>query len=205
MEVELQSGLLCCGDEAVGCCLVARDVHVATGHLVLRLDAIATSHARVCVVSVVVAGLDNLDVGFCQLGLLGEFLPEEAEGDVEVAVEEPAHEAEGKHVAALEDALGVHPAVLKAVLYHRGEGAGYHSVGVNAHLAEVVFRLELCFLQVLGAKAVGVDDDGGTGLGVAVLCLQCCSIHGYEHVAEVAWRIDLSCTDMDLKSADTGE
>ena len=102
-EVELQSGLLGGSDEAVGRGLVARDVHVATGHLVLRLDAIDVGHAAVRVVSVVVACLDDFDVGFGHFRLLGELLAQEVEGDIEVSVEEPADESERKHVAALED------------------------------------------------------------------------------------------------------
>ena len=53
------------------------------------------------VVSVVVACLDDLDVGIGQFRLLGELLAQEVEGNIQVAVEEPTHQSQGKHIAAL--------------------------------------------------------------------------------------------------------
>ena len=199
-QIELQSGFLGGGYEAIGRCLVARDVHVASGHLVACLYAIHIGHAAVRVVSIVVASLDDLDIGLGHSGLLGKLLTQEVEGDVQIAVEEPAHESECKHVAAFEDALDVHAAVLEAVLDHGGERTGNHSIGVDAHLSQVVFALEGGFLKVFGAEAVGVDDDGSARLGVSVLGLKRGRVHGHQHVALVAWCINLPCTHMHLES-----
>ena len=43
-EIEFQSGLLSSGDETVGSGLVAGDVHIASLHLRLRLDAVGGGH-----------------------------------------------------------------------------------------------------------------------------------------------------------------
>ena len=204
-EVELQPSLLGSGDEAIRCGLVAGDVHVATGHFVLGLDAIDICHAGVRVVSVIVACLNDFDVRLGHFGLLGELLTQEAEGNVEVSVEQPAHQSERKHIATFAHALGVHPAVGEAILHHRREWAGDYSVRVDAHLAEIIGGLELCLLQVFRSEAVGIDDDSGIGLSVAILRLECCGIHCHEDIAEVARRIDLSGTDVDLETADTRE
>ena len=202
-EVELQARLLGSSDEAVGCGLVARDVHIASGHLVLRLDAIDVCHARVSVVSVVVARLNHLDVGLGHTRLLGKFLLKEIEGDVQVAVEEPAHQSECEHVAALQHGLHVHARVSQTVLHHLRDGAGNHTVGVDAHLAQIVFGGESRLLQVGRAEGVGVDDDGSTWFSILVLSLECCSVHGHEHIALVAWRIDHVGSDVYLKTAHT--
>ena len=151
-QVELQTGLLGSGDETIGSGLVAGDVHITAGHLVLGLNAVYVCHTAVCVVSVVVSGLDNLDVGICHSGFLGKLLAQEIESDFQVAVEQPAHQSQGKHVAALEHALYVHSAVLETILYHGGQGAGNHTVGVDAHLAQIIGGLEGCLFQILGTE-----------------------------------------------------
>ena len=99
-EVQLQASLLGSGDEAVGRGLVACDVHIASRLLLLRLDAIDVHRAGVRVVTVVVTRLNHFDVSLCDGRLLGEFLAQEIEGHVQVAAEEPADEAQRKHIAA---------------------------------------------------------------------------------------------------------
>ena len=199
-QVQFQTCLFGSCNETVGSGLIARDVHVTSGHLVLRLDAIYVGHATVRVVSIVITRLDDLDVGLCHTRLLGKFLAQEVEGNLQVAVEEPAYQSQGKHVAALHDALHVHAAVLQAVLHHRGEGTGNDTVWINTQFTEVVLRLEGCLLQVLGTEGVCVDDDGCIGLGVFELGLQGCGIHGHQHVAQVTRRINLTSTDVNLKT-----
>ena len=61
-----------------------------------------------CVVSIVVTCLNHLDVGFSHTRLLGKLVLEEVERNVQVAVEEPADQSEGKHVTTLEHRLHVH-------------------------------------------------------------------------------------------------
>ena len=155
--------------------------------------------------TVVISGSDDLDVGFRDGGFLGELLPEELCHEVEVAVEEPAHESHSKHVAAFEHALVVHALVGETLLDHGGERAGHDAVGVDTHLAEVVVGGEFRFLQVVGPEGVGVDDDGGRRFGVAVLCFQGGSVHGHEHVALVTGRVHLAFAHVDLEAGHTGE
>ena len=97
-EVELQASLLGSSNEAIGCSLVTRDVHIASGHLVLGLNATHVDSTRVGVVSVVVACLHHLDIVLGNGGLLGKLLLQEVGYQRQVAVEEPAHQTQGKHV-----------------------------------------------------------------------------------------------------------
>ena len=204
-EEELETCLLGGGYQAVGRSLVACDVHIAAGHFRGRFYAVGGGHAGVHVVAVVEAGLHHLDVVFGDGGFLGEFLAQEVGHQVKVAVEEPAHQAKGKHVAALEHRLVVHAAVGQTVFHHLGDGACHHAVGVDAHLAQVVVAGKLGLLQVFRTEAVGVDDDGGLRFGKAVLCLQGGGVHGHQHVALVAGGVYLARSDVYLESAHTGE
>ena len=164
----------------------------------LRFDAVGGGHRGVGVGTIVVACFHDADVGLCHGRFLGKLLMEELLHQADLAVEEPAHQSEGEHVAALQDGLVVHAAILQAILHHCGDGASHHVVGVDLHLAQVVVACELRLLQVGGTKGVGVDDDGCQRFGVAVLSLERRCVHGYEHVTLVAWRVNLSFTDMHL-------
>ena len=87
------------------------------------------------VAAVVVAGLDDFGVGLVDGGLLGEFLSEVAQGGVEGPVEEPAYEAEGEDIAALEDALVVEAAAFEGGLSHGCDG-NLDDLGGDAELGE---------------------------------------------------------------------
>ena len=204
-QIEFQTCLLSSSDETVGRSLVTSDIHIASRHLLLRLYAIDVDGRRVGVVSVVVTSLDHLDVCLSDGRLLGELLAQEVGYEVQVAIEEPADETQGEHVTALHHGLHVHTRVSETVLHHRGEWALDHAIWVDIHLTEIVFSLELSLLQVLGTEGVGIDDDGGTRLSITVLRLQRSSVHGYQHVAFVARRIDLTSADVNLETRHTGE
>ena len=204
-EIEFQSGPLGGSDEAIGRGFVARDVHITAGQLVLSLDAIGRRHGGVGVGTIVVSGVDDLDVGLCHPGFLGEFLLEEVGHKGEVAVEEPAYESECKHVAAFLHGLWRHAVVSQALLDHVCDGAGHDAVGVDAHLAEIVIAVEVGLFQVDGAEGVGVDDDASLWFGILILCFKCGGVHGHEHVALVAWCIDLALADVDLIARHTGK
>ena len=149
---------------------------------------------------VVEAGVHHLDVALGNERLLVELLAQESLDKAQVAVEQPADYAQGKHVAALEHALVVHAAVGQAGLNHLRHRAGHHAVGVDAHLAEVVVGGKLGLLKVFRAEAVGVDDDRGLRLCKAILCLQGGGIHGHKHVALVARGVDTARSDVHLKT-----
>ena len=152
--------------------------------------------------SVVEASLHHLDVVLGDGRFLGKFLAQEVGHEVQVAVEEPADQTQRKHVAALQDGLVVQSRVGQALFHHRGQRALDHAVGVNAHLAQVVVRLKLRLLQVVGAEGVGVDDDCSLRLGVAQLRLQRRGVHRHEHVAQVTRRVHLACSDVHLEAGD---
>ena len=199
-EIEAQTGLFGSGNQAIGCGLVAGDVHIASLHLVLRLDAVCGGHAGVHVVAIVVAGLHHLDVVFGDGGLFGEFLTQEVGHQVKVAVEEPANQSECEHVAALQYRLVVHSAVGQTILDHCRERTSHHPIGVDAHLAEIVVGLESCSFKVFGSETVGVDDDGGLRLCKLVLCLECGRIHAHQHVTLITGGINPALADVYLKA-----
>ena len=200
-QIELEASLLGSSDEAVGRGLVAGDVHVAPGHLLAGLDAIDVGGRRMGVVTIVVACLYDADISLGDGRFLGELLAQEVEDNLQVATEQPAYQTDGKHVAALEHRLHVHARIGKAFLHHRGQGTGYNAIGVDAHLGDGIVGLELGLLQVLRAKGIGVDDDGGLGLGIAILGLQRCGIHGHQHVALISGRVNHAGTDVHLIAA----
>ena len=204
-QVKLQASLLGSGDETICCGFVTRNIHVAASHFLLRLNTIDIGGRAMCVVSVVIACLNHLDVGFGDGWLFGKLLTKEVESHLQVATEEPAYEADGKHVAALEHRLHIHSRVGKAVLDHRGQRAGDDAVGIDAHLLDGVFGLELSFLQILRTEAIGVYDDSGSRLSIAILCLQRGCVHRNEHIAQITRSIDLTGTYVHLISTDTCE
>ena len=155
------------------------------------------------VVTVVVASLNHLDVSLSDGGLLGKFILEEVEHQVQVAVEEPAYQSQCKHIAAFQDGLVIHSRVCQGVFHHLCDGALDNAVGIYAHLTEIVFRLEGSLLQVVGTERIGIDDDGGLWLGILQLRLQRSSVHGHQDVGLVARRVNLSGTDVHLETGDT--
>ena len=150
--------------------------------------------------SIVPTSLDDLDVGLGNGGLLGKFLAQEVGNEVQVAVEEPADQTQGKHVTAFHHRLVVHARVCQTVLDHRGQRALDDTVWVDAHLAQIVLRLELCLLQVLRTERVSIDDDGCARLGIAILRLQGSSVHRYQHIALVARGVHLASTNVYLET-----
>ena len=79
------------------------------------------------------------------MGLLGKLLLQEIGDEFAVAVEQPADDAQRKHVAALENRLVVHARILEALFHHCGDGTVHHTVGVDAELSEVVVGCKLGF------------------------------------------------------------
>ena len=155
------------------------------------------------VVAIIITSLYHLYVSLCNTWLLGKLLLEEVGYEVEVAREQPTNETKGKHVTTLQHRLVVHARVGQAGFHHLRHGAAHHAVGVNAHLAEIVCRLELCLVKVALCKRVCIDNDSSPWLCILILSLECRSIHSHEHVALVAWGIYLTCTDVNLETRHT--
>ena len=171
----------------------------------LGFDAVDIGSRGVGVVPIVVSGLNDALVGVGDGRFAGEFFGQEGKCHGDVAIVEPADESECKHVAAFENRFIVHAAVDQAVLHHAGHGTCADAVGVDPHFSPVVGRFEFSLCKVLFTEGVGVDDDGSTGFCKSVLCLQCGSVHGHQHIAEVAGCENLFGTDVHLESAHAGQ
>src|SRR5574344_258924 len=199
-QIEFQSGLLRSSDKAIRSSLVTRNVHISTGLRFLSLHAIHVHSGTMCIMTVVKSSLNHLDISLSYTRFLGEFFFQKVESDIQVTVEEPAHQSEGEHIAALEHRLVVHTAVSQTVLHHRGKRTGHHAVGVNAHLAQIVFGGELRFLQILRTERIRINNDSSLRFSKFILSFESCSIHSHEHVGLIARGKHLTCTDMNLKS-----
>ena len=84
------------------------------------------------VVSVVVSGHYHLDIAFGYLRFLVEFLTQEVEGQLQIAVEKPTYDAQCKHVSALQHRLIVHACFFQTFFNHRSDGASHHAIGIYA-------------------------------------------------------------------------
>ena len=153
-----------------------------------------------CVVSVIVSCLYDLDVRFGYCWLLCEFLLEEVCHKVEVSAEQPADETQGEHITTFQHGFVVHACICESVLDHLGYRACYDTVRVNAHFSEVVFCLELCLLEVFLSERVSVDYYCCLWFRVTVLSLQCRCVHGNEDITLVSRCVHTSFTDMHLES-----
>ncbi|GFI14550.1 hypothetical protein IMSAGC008_02109 [Muribaculaceae bacterium] len=148
--------------------------------------------------SVVISCLKHLGVGFVYGGFLGEFVFEMSERAFEGTVEEPAHEAEGEDVAALENALVVQPAVGERCLGHGCDGYLYHLRLYAEFLKRIVGSVQGLF-EVALAEGVDVHNDYPAGFEEAVVGFESGSVHGNEHVGAVAGGVN-SCADAYLKA-----
>ena len=199
-QEQFQPGLFGGGNKAVSSGFVARDVHVTSGYLFLALDtASGVGYGGVRVVPVVPTGVDDFDVGFCHFGLLGKFLVDKVFRHFQVAVEQPAHQSHGKHVAAFQDGFVVHARVGQAIFYHLGDG-GCNDFLFDAQFLDGVIGGKGCFFQVCFLESICIDDDAAVGLGEFILRFQRGSVHGYQHVALVAGCVHLSCPDVYLEA-----
>ena len=153
-----------------------------------------------CVVTVVVTSLDNLDVSLSDSWLLSELLTEEVSNEVEVTAEEPANKTKGEHVTTLEHSLVVHACVSKSLLHDSCDRALDNTVRINTHLTEIVLSLESSLLKVALSERISINDDSCVWLSVTVLSLKGCSIHGYKYITLVTRSINLTCTDVNLET-----
>ena len=168
-QVKLQACFLGSGYEAVGRGLVARNVHIASGSLYFAFNLVSVRGGCVGVVPVVVSGADNLDIGFCNFGFLGEFLADKLFGYRQVAAEEPAYQSHCKHVAALQHGFVVHTRVGKAVFHHLGDRSG-NDILFDAHFFNGVVRLESGLFQIRFLECVRIDDNTCGRFGKLILC-----------------------------------
>ena len=201
-QIQLQAGLLGSGDETVGCGFVTRNVHIASGGLYLTFYLVSVGNGCVGIMSIVVSGADNLDIGFRNFGLLGEVLTDEVFGYCQVAVEEPAYQSHCKHITALQHGFVVHTCVGKAVFHHFGDRSG-NDILFDAHFLDGIICLESRFFQIRLLECIRIDDDTCGRFGKLILGFQCSGIHCYQYIAFVTGGIDFVRTDMHLKTGYT--
>ena len=135
---------------------------------------------------------DDLDIGSKDLWLLGKLSLEIVDGLLDREIEEPKDNAKGEDVAAAENALCIHATVGKTCLgtlahWHRHD---LHGAG-NAELGERIVGSKLSLLQFSSHEGVFVVDQHASLLEELDIGLESRRIHCNEHVALVAWSIDL--------------
>ena len=157
------------------------------------------------VVTVVITGLDNLDVGLGQLRFLGELVTQIVECNLQVTAEKPAYKTQSKHIAALENGLGIHATVRESIFYHLGKGACNYAIRINSQLSERILSLESGFLKVCLLESVCINDNSGVFLGVLELCLESGGIHCYQNITLIARGINFTCADVYLKTRNAGK
>ena len=159
-------------------------------------------HGGMRIGPVIISGLDNLYIGFCHGRLFGKFLTQHVERNLQVAVEQPTHQSERKHVTAFQYALVVHARVCQTGFDHLGDRGSNHIV-FDAQLFYRVIRRESGLLQIFGLKTIGVDNNTCCRFGISVLGLQCCRIHRHQHITLVARRVHTPRTDVYLKTGNS--
>ena len=198
-QIKFQTRFFGSGNETVSCGFVAGDVHIASGRFYFTFNLISMCNGCMGVMSVVVSGADNLDIGFCNFGFLGKFLAYEVFGYFQVAVEQPTHQPHCEHIAAFQHGFVVHTSVGKAVFYHFGDRSG-NDILLDSHFFNGIVCLESRLFQIRLLECICINDDTCGRFGKLILRFQCCSVHSYQHIAFVTGGIDFLCTDVHLKT-----
>ena len=152
------------------------------------------------VVPVVKSGVYHLYVVLGDYRFLRELVAQEVLNQTYVAVEEPAYQSEGEHVAAFQYRLVVHAAVCQTVFYHLCYRACHNPVGVDVHLCQIIFGLELCLFKIFLSETVRVYYYCSLWFCKLILCFQCRSVHCHQHIALVTGCVDFASAYVNLKS-----
>ena len=191
-EEEGTTALLGCHDQTPRGCSVTVDIGIYTRTRVFGLDAVGRNRCM-DIMTVVESGLKHFGVGFEDSRFLGKFLAQMMQSGLERTVEEPAYQAKGEDIAALEHALVIQTAVGESSLGHCGDRHLYY-LSLDTELGKRIFGLILRLLQIGFFERVDVDDDNTAGLEMLVISLERCRIHGDEHIACIAGSVD-TCSD----------
>ena len=179
---------------------VTVNVGVNARFCLVAFDAVGR-YRSVYVVTIVVAALNHLGISLVDGRLLGKLVFEHVQCSLERAVEQPAHQAECKHVAALQRCFVVESAIGKRSLHHRGH---WHLNNLSPNLCKPDFIVRLVggvkrLVEVRLAERIDVDDSHTAIFQEFHVLLQCCSVHRHEHVALVARSVH-TASDVHLKS-----
>jgi hypothetical protein len=144
------------------------------------------------------------DVRLEDLGLAGELLGEETLGGLEVAVVEPAQQAESEHVLGPLGVLLAEVVAAERLHGQRGQGHRVHGVVRQCAVLERIVR-EADLRQVAFGELVGVDDDLRAGLEQSQAGHECGRVHRDEHVGGVAGSEDVVVGEVQLERAHAGQ
>ena len=156
------------------------------------------------IVSAVPAGLHHFGVSLVNGRFLGELGLQLAQHRFNGFVEEPADEAQGKHILAFEHSLRRHAGVFERFLHQRGHGHAKHPFTVDAEFGNGVVGAVFGFLKVSVAESVGVADNDTVRFQKLEVGFEGCRVHGHQHVGFVARCVDAH-PDMYLKTAHAAE
>ena len=154
--------------------------------------------------AVVPARLERQHVGFGDLGLAGELLPDEGLAGLEFAAVHPRQQTEREHV------LGALPVLLGgADRFDGAEREGGHRHRLHDVVGQLFALQRVGVVPDLGQVAlgelVGVGDDQAAAREVAHIGLQCGRIHRDENVGTIAGGQDVVVRDLDLEGRHTGQ
>ena len=203
---EREARLLGCGQQAPGRGLVARDIAVGAllqvpggGHRVGIGDHLDVRGVVESVEEDLLVGLDDLGV------LLREFLLQIGVDVLQRAVVDVAGHAQGEHVLALEDGLGIHPAVLEALAGQGGDRRDDQRAVLDPEFGEGIVGGEARLLHAGLVEGILVHEDHRVALAPFGVRLEGGGVHGYEQVAEITGRVDFPAADVDLESGHAGD
>jgi hypothetical protein len=149
-----------------------------------------------------VARVERRDIGFGELGRLGELGLQPVDDRRPVAVEHPQRQAERPHVLAAQGLL-----VAEAERLHRVEGElrDVEPDELPARQAAVLERVRCVARlgEVARAELALVGDDQPARLQILDLGLQRRRVHRDQHVGRVAGRLDRGGAEIDLEGGDS--
>ncbi len=183
-EEQRTTAFLAGHDKTPGSGCVAVDIGIYARTRIFRFDTVS-AHRGVNVVSVVVAGLKNLGVGLVNGRLFAEFLFQMVESGVDRAVEKPADQTKRKYIAAFKHTLGIKTGIGKSGFGHRGH-RHFHYLGLDAEFLERTVSGVFRFFKIGFAEGVDIHNNHATLFKELVILLQCCRVHGQQHIAAVA-------------------
>ena len=186
---------------------VAGDRGVGTVRLVRMAVQMNLGDIERKVLTVVIAIDHHFGVRSDERGFLFEFVLQQVNRLVHRFIEQPADEAQGEHVTALEDGFVVHAGFRQGLFGERRQRHGHYLHGLgDAEFRERIVRMVLRFLQVFVRQRVRIDDDDGMAVKERELILelrlgmvemrtqgthfQCRGIHRDDDIRFVAGRID---------------
>ena len=148
------------------------------------------------------AGVERRDIGFGELGILGEFGAQPLDDGLAVAIEHPQRQAQRPHVLAAQRLL-----VAEAEGLHRVERELRDVEPDDLPLAEASVVERIGLVAGLGEVACPefplIGDDQPAGLQVGDVHLEGRRVHRDQHVRRIARGLDRGGAEIDLEGGDS--